>query len=182
MDEPWQILRELTQKLSELEIEYMIVGSTAMRAYVPGRSTFDTDVLVKMTVKQLEDLLAWLGEDWYVDAETARQSLMSRRMFNAIHYATSWKLDLIPLKDDDFQREEFARRRRETIANIDCFVQAPEDLVLSKLLWAAKGGSNRQVEDVRTLLRSGLELDQDYLRRWSAALWVDKLLQGARDG
>ena len=181
MDEPWHILREITRMLPELGIEYMIVGSTAMRAYVPGRSTFDTDVLVQMTQAQLEKLKTRLGDDWYLDAETARKSLAARCIFNAIHYETSWKLDLIPLKDDAFHQVEFARKRHESINDLPCLVQSPEDLVLSKLQWAAKGGSRRQVEDVRTVLRAGLPLDESYLNKWSNELGLDKLFQEARD-
>ncbi|MCB9894988.1 MAG: hypothetical protein H6839_11110 [Planctomycetes bacterium] len=182
MDEPWDILRVLTATFSELAIEYMIVDSTAMRAYVPGRSTFDTDVLVKMTSDQLEALIKRFGEDWYLDAETARKGLAERRMFNAIHYKTSWKLDLIPLKDDEFHQTEFARRREDAIGDVSCYVQAPEDLVLSKLQWAAKGGSSRQVEDVRSLFVAGVPMDEAYVKSWSTRLGLDKLLVEARNG
>jgi hypothetical protein len=175
-------LKEVTRTFAELGIDYMIVGSTAMWAYVPGRTTFDTDILVKMTGKQLDQLVKRYGDNWYLDHETARKQLADRRMCNAIHYATSWKLDLIPLKDEPFHQSEFSRRRKERLTELDCFVQSPEDLVLSKLQWAAKGGSARQIEDVRAILRGAPKLDFEYLGKWAEDLGLQSLLNEARDG
>ncbi|MCA8945007.1 MAG: hypothetical protein KDB29_02155 [Planctomycetes bacterium] len=182
MNEPWEILRKVVAAFQVLQIDYMIVGSTAMRAYVPGRSTFDTDVLVRMTEAQLAQLSDELGDDWLLEWEPALQALRSGRMFNAIHYGTSWKLDLIPLKDSEFHKAEFRRRQLAQIGEIACYVQSVEDLVVSKLHWAKLGGSKRQIEDVRGLLRSGLELDREYIRKWSADLGLDTLLAEADSG
>lgn len=182
MDEPLDVLREVIGTFDATGIEYMVVGSTAMRAYVPGRSTFDTDVLVKMTPGQLDRLKTAFGDAWYLDPITARRGLADQRMFNAIHFETSWKLDLIPLKGDEYHQSEFSRRRMLEILGIPCVVQSPEDLVLSKLHWARSGGSRRQVEDVRTLLTADLGLDIEYIRQWAEKLGVSKLLDEAAHG
>lgn len=182
MNEPWEILQKVISAFEVLQIEYMIVGSTALRAYVPGRSTFDTDILVEMTEAQLAQFSDELGDDWLLEWEPALKALKSRRMFNAIHYATSWKLDLIPLKGTEYHKTEFQRRQMAKIHNLPCYVQTIEDLVVSKLHWAKQGGSRRQIEDVRGLLRSGLEIDHDYVRNWSAELGLDELLAEAANG
>lgn len=181
MDDPSHILREITSAFEAVGIEYMIVGSTAMWPYIPGRTTFDTDVLVQMSEAQLEQLADRFGDEWYLDRETARKQLAARRMFNAIHYETSWKLDLIPLKDDAFHRSEFSRRRRAELPGGECFVQAPEDLILSKLEWAVKGGSARQVEDVKSILRGATGLDSHYLDKWAGVLGLQAKLKEARE-
>mgnify|MGYP003382469114 CR=1 FL=1 len=52
-------------------------------------------------------------------------------------------------------------------------VASVEDLVLSKLEWAKIGGSARQLDDVRSLLRirEG-DVDLAYLERWIDVLGV----------
>jgi hypothetical protein len=182
MGEPGDILNQIARVFSDLRIDYMIVGSMAMRAYVPGRSTFDTDILVRMTPAQLAQLHDELRNEWLFEWETAARSLESKSMFNIIHYKTSWKLDLIPLKDNPYHQEEFARRRREQLQDAVCFVQTPEDLVLSKLEWGKRSGSTRQMEDVRSILNAGLQLDEPYLQRWAGELGLSARLQEARDG
>lgn len=48
-----------------------------------------------------------------------------------------------------------------------------EDLILSKLEWAAATGSDRQVRDVAGILAvTGDTLDQDYLTGWAERLGV----------
>jgi hypothetical protein len=41
----------------------------------------------------------------------------------------------------------------------------PEDLLLSKLLWAAESHSEIQLQDVRNLIRSVTHLDWTYIER-----------------
>jgi hypothetical protein len=68
-------------------------------------------------------------------------------------------VDLIARKDSDYRREEFCRRRRVTIDDLDLFMVAPEDLIISKLDWARQSRSEVQLADVRNLLAS-VELDR----------------------
>jgi hypothetical protein len=180
MEESFPILDFTARTFFELGVEYMIVGSMAMKNYVPARSTVDTDILTTMTKQQLKQFIERLGADWYIDETTAMKGLENRRMFNAIHYKTSWKLDIIPLKDNEFHRTEFARRVEGRIGGIPCAVQALEDLILSKLEWGKRGNSSRQFDDVRSLLQAGLELDEAYLLKWAKELRVQELLSEAR--
>jgi len=180
MDESFPILEFTARTFFELGVEYMIVGSMAMKNYVPARSTVDTDILTTMTKPQLEQFIERLGADWYIDKTTAMKGLENRRMFNAIHYQTSWKLDIIPLKDNEFHRTEFARKIEGSIGGIPCTVQALEDLILSKLEWGKRGNSSRQMEDVKFLLRAGLAIDEAYLMKWAKELRVQELLAEVR--
>jgi len=54
------------------------------------------------------------------------------------------------------------------------FIVAPEDLVLSKLVWAKDSRSEVQLSDVRNLLASVEKMDREYL-----ALWAERLSVGA---
>ena len=67
-----------------------------------------------------------------------------------------------------------ASRQPAEFLDVSVDVVTAEDLVLSKLEWAKRGGSARQLDDVRTLLRlAGDDLDQEYLARWVRALERD---------
>ncbi|HSR66736.1 MAG TPA: hypothetical protein VLU25_02250 [Acidobacteriota bacterium] len=54
-------------------------------------------------------------------------------------------------------------------------VDSPEDLLLSKLVWAKQGDSELQKRDIRNLLESVRDLDFDYLRQWAKELSVHEL-------
>ena len=48
---------------------------------------------------------------------------------------------------------------------------SPEDVILAKLEWARDGGSQRQLEDAASVVRTqGDRLDRPYINRWSAEL------------
>jgi hypothetical protein len=55
-----------------------------------------------------------------------------------------------------------------------------EDLLLSKLVWAAESHSEMQLQDVRNLIRSVGDLDWTYIERWADELTVGELLREVR--
>ena len=57
----------------------------------------------------------------------------------------------------------------------------PEDLILSKLVWAKESNSELQLLDVRLMLQSVNEFDNDYLQKWSDEMGVAELLKKARE-
>jgi predicted nucleotidyltransferase len=64
------------------------------------------------------------------------------------------------------------------IEGVEVHVVSPEDLILAKLEWAKLGESERQLGDVRAVLRSsGSRLDWAYLRRSAEELGVGDTLE-----
>ena len=55
-----------------------------------------------------------------------------------------------------------------------------EDLVVSKLRRAKRGGSERQFADVRAILAAGHVTDFAYITRWAAALDLHAQLDASR--
>ena len=100
--------------------------------------------------------------------------------FNLIHDRTVIKVDCIVRKDTPYRRVELARRRPVTIAGRIVQVVAPEDLVLSKLVWARPSQSEVQLRDVRSLIACVPDLDWPYLERWATELGVGALLAEVR--
>lgn len=65
---------------------------------------------------------------------------------------------------------ELSHREAMDFFGVPLAVASLEDVILSKCEWAKMGGSGRQLDDVRTLLRiAGDDVDHSRLDRWVAA-------------
>ena len=98
-----------------------------------------------------------------------------KRAFNVLHLEHVVKLDFIVRKATPYRAHEFARRQRVSLPGFDAWIVSKEDLILSKLAWAAPARSELQLRDVRALLATGA--DVDYLRRWAPEISVAQLLE-----
>jgi hypothetical protein len=95
-----------------------------------------------------------------------------------IHRDAIVKVDVIVRKNTAYRIEEFRRRRIVDVDGHPLWMIAPEDLILSKLLWAKDSRSELQLRDVRGILAlQGAALDAGYLDRWATSLSVDALLR-----
>jgi hypothetical protein len=141
--------------------------------------TRDIDIVVRLSADDVRRVVDLFSPEYYVSDLAVRAAISDQSLFNLFSLAHLVKVDLIVQKDDEFQRHEFERRQRHELGAISAWVISKEDLILSKLVWAAPTGSAIQLRDVRTLLASGA--DEAYLRQWSARLGVDALLLQCRD-
>ena len=134
----------------------------------------DVDLVVDPQAAQLSDLLARITSSGaYVSVEAAFEALRHRTMFNVVDTESGWKADLIVRKNRPFSETEFARRTSVDYFGVRLEIASVEDIMISKLEWAALGGSARQLEDVRALIDLNRDkLDFEYVRKWVAALGV----------
>jgi hypothetical protein len=168
-----EVFRKVLSELNAAGIEYMIVGSLAASAHGFVRDTHDLDLVVVMSSDSVRLLAERLGDNFYFDVEGAVTAVDEADMFNVIHYETSVKIDFWSLKQDEFARTQFSRRQSDNTWGIPTFVETPEDTVLSKLLWNKITPSDRQINDVRGILKIKKDsLDHDYLLAWAARLGI----------
>ena len=168
---------QVVARLESAEIPYMLVGSHACAIHGEPRGTSDTDFVIDPTRSQLDVFLELFKEHEYVSVDAAHDALQQRGMFNAIDTLAGWKVDLICRKGDDFAKTEFERRATEEYLGSPIVAATAEDVILSKLMWAKKADSDRQVRDVAGVVRVSRErLDRDYLARWAKELDVESLL------
>jgi len=175
----------LLEVLDRMEIPYLVGGSVASSIHGISRPTMDADIVADLRTDQVDELVRLLQPDFYADAPTIREALARGRSFNLIHYTTTFKFDIFPLRNDAYSRVSFARRRFETSLSfgpepVECAVATAEDTILRKLEWYRAGGetSERQWNDLRGVLKtSGAQLDLEYLRHWAPHLKVDDLLE-----
>lgn len=122
--------------------------------------------------------------DYYVDEQAWQGAIRQGHLYNVIHLHTMLKLDLIPLKQRAFTREE-ARRAQPHLLEAGTRpvrIASAEDAILTKLEWFDMGGrsSARQWKDILGIMgRQGTSLDLSYLRHWADALRVRDLLERA---
>ena len=182
---PTDAFSRVLDVLDRMEIPYLVGGSVASSIHGVARPTMDADVVADFRPDQAEEFAALLQPDFYVDAPMIREALSRGRSFNVIHYATTFKIDVFPLRNDEYSRLSFVRRRFEESHSfgpepIECAVASAEDTILRKLEWYRAAGetSERQWNDLRGILKvSGSQLDQAYLHRWAVHLKVDDLLE-----
>ena len=107
--------------------------------------------------KEREDRDAAIRQRWYAGAGSCPQEL-----------------------DTPYRHEEFARRSAVDIDGVTMWLVSAEDLLLSKLVWAAESRSEIQLQDVRNLIRSVADLDWTYIEHWGSELMVGELLREVR--
>lgn len=180
MNEQLAVLQLVVSRLEALNITYMITGSVALAAYATPRMTRDIDVVIDCNVDQAVALARAFQADSYASVDAAREAAVARGMFSVIHDESLLKIDFIVRPSDEFNEGRFARRLRIDLGEFAAFFSSPEDLILAKLRWRRDTGSLQQARDVQSPLASGLALDWDYLRTWSARLGVVDDLEQAR--
>ena len=172
---------QVASVLDAAGIPYMLTGSMAMSLYGVPRMTRDIDLVVELTTADVERVVHLFCDDCYVNSNAVRDAVQRRGMFNIIHFDSSIKVDFIVRKASAYREEEFARRRRVQLPGGEITVVAPEDLVLSKLLWACQSESELQLSDVRKMLRRFTQFDWHYLDKWADELGVCDAIRRARE-
>jgi hypothetical protein len=172
------VLKLVTGRLDAAGIPYMITGSIAAGHYGHPRMTRDIDLVAQLEPADATRLAAALGDEFGADADTLRAAISRRSLFNVIHRDAIVKVDFVVLKDTAYRLEEFGRRRLVEVDGHPFWIVAPEDLILSKLVWARDSHSELQLRDVRGVLRlQQATLDRAYLEQWAVRLSVDGLLR-----
>lgn len=172
-----ELIKELTQKLESINIDYMLTGSLALAFYSQPRMTRDIDIVVNISSSDIDNVMQTFKDDYYIDHESVLMAIKNKRLFNIISNEAVIKVDFIILKSEPYRIEEFSRKIVKHIDNVPVKIVAPEDLLISKLVWAKDSESTLQLNDVLSLLNSDTTLDMDYIQKWATSLEVTSLLE-----
>jgi hypothetical protein len=145
MSEELEVLRIVTKRLDAESIPYMVTGSMAVNYYGVPRMTRDIDIVVELSIADLDRVCALLQDDFYLERETIQESIERRTTFNVIHASLVVKVDFVVRKDTEYRRTEFGRKRRVALEGHPFLIVAPEDLIISKLEWARDTRSEVQI-------------------------------------
>ena len=169
------IVRDVSSKLDQAGIDYMLTGSMAMNYYAQPRMTRDIDVVVAIKPNDVERVVALFESEYYLSKESVRDSIEQESIFNLIHHESVIKVDCIVRKQNEYRKVEFERRQKVSILDFTTYIVSKEDLIISKLFWAKDSHSEIQLGDVRNLLATGY--DEGYLTPWTRQLGLDSLFQ-----
>ena len=166
------ILRDVTRKFDQLNIQYMLTGSLAMSYYSQPRMTRDIDLVVNISQTSIKKMETLFIADYYISIDSVINAIDNEFMFNLIHTESSIKVDCIVRKKEEYRLTEFERRQKIRLTDFDIYIVSKEDLIISKLIWFKDSNSELQKKDIKNLLVSGY--DNDYLQRWILRLNLKK--------
>ena len=180
--DPLQIAGRVAATLERLGLRYSIGGSLASSVAGEPRATLDIDLVVEFDESSVHAMVEAFTDEFYVDDQALARAARTHSSANAIHLATSLKVDFFAAGGTAMDLELLGRRVVVTVATdppITLFMHTPEDILLQKLLWFRRGGhvSDRQWRDVLGIVRvQGPRLDRDYLTHGAERLAVTDLL------
>jgi len=175
-----EVLRIVTSRLDLAGVPYMVSGSLALGYYAQPRMTRDIDVVVELDLAGIQKVVAAFSPDFYCDEDAIRRAVATRRLVNLVHLDSAYKVDLIVRKDSEYRQVEFRRRRQLSLGGVQVWLVAPEDLLLSKLVWAGESGSDLQLRDAAALVASVPDLDWPHISRWASTLGVARQLEALK--
>ena len=183
--DPRELLVEIAKRLERLGIPYIVTGGMAVYVWGRPRFTADIDIVIELKpehIGKLETALRELGAAGYFDPEAARAAIQLNGEFNFIDGTTGVKVDFWTFHADAFDRSRLMRRVPKTILGTAVYFTTPEDLILIKTKWYRDTLSDKQAEDVRSIVAvSGAALDRAYLAAWAQRLGItdalDKLVK-----
>jgi len=168
--DPRHLLIKVVEVLEELKIPYAITGGMAVFVWAKPRFTADIDIIILLDlqdVEKLSDALLKISEYGYLDKDDMWNALRRHGEFNFIDGASGVKVDFWVLGGDSFGKDQIKRRTPKEVLNKKVFFVSPEDLILSKLLWAKESESEFQLRDVESVLKIQKKLDWVYLKKWA---------------
>lgn len=178
------ILIDIANILNLQKIPYLLSGSFASSYYGQPRATHDIDFVVEVNQAELDRLssaLKTLGSDYVFDAHNF-QSVTVAQMINIYHFVTAIKVDFWITDTSDFSTK-YSRRRSVEIMGVPVRVIAPEDLLLTKLVWCKEVWSDRHMNDCIGIWRIQKgKLDMVYLHKRAKELAVVELLARVKKG
>jgi hypothetical protein len=167
--------------LDQAAVPYMIVGSLASNFHGIPRSTRDADFVVQLAADSLRRLEQALAPGLTLEQQGAFEAVTGTLRYLIVLADSPFVCELFVLSGDAHDQERFARREAATMLAHPAFVASAEDMIITKLRWAAGANRSKDRDDIRNILAvQGTELDSAYLDRWSAAHGTAALLAEIR--
>ncbi|MBN1413896.1 MAG: hypothetical protein JW973_02245 [Bacteroidales bacterium] len=161
----FDFLKEVVDLFGSSGIQYMLSGSLAFNLYAIPRSTRDIDVIADISLHDLDKFISLFHDRYYYSKPAIEDAIRRKGMFNVIDPASGYKLDVIVLGDQPYERQKFNRRRIIDMENRKIHVITSEDLVISKLIWIQQLDSELQKRDISQLMLKE-DIDVAYIHSW----------------
>ena len=178
-----ELLRHIVKILERLELRYFVTGSIAAMYFGEPRFTNDIDIVLDLPETRISVFCAeFSSDDFYLSEETARRATKTGGQFNIIHPLSGLKIDLMVPTDSLFNRSRFQRAKKARPgADYEAMFASPEDIILKKMEYFQKGGSDKHLRDIAGILKiSGETLDEEYIEGWADTMGLETLWRTLR--
>jgi len=175
MQKQLDIVRDFSARLDAADIGYMLTGSMAMSYYALPRVPRNLDFVLALHPADTELVVRLFSPDYQISREEVNGAIARQSSFNLVQPTSRIKVNGIVGQQTKYRLNEFHRRQRVKMENFKTWIVSKEDLIISKLHWARKSHSERQLVDVKHLIATGC--DRIYIEQWTQALGVFKLWQ-----
>lgn len=155
-----ELLEDVCNKLSRVDIPYMLSGSLAMNVYTVPRMTRNIDIVIHLETNDIDTFSDLFRDGFYLHKE------------GIIDYESGEKIDFIIRKNTEFHINEFKRRRETEAYGFKAWVVSIEDLIISKLKWIQDLESETQKRDITNLLNNS-NVDFEYVEFWCKKLELE---------
>lgn len=176
--EQHELLQQLSRVMQRLGVAYMVTGSQATIAYGEPRFTNDVDVIVDLSLDNIEQFCdCFPAPEYYLSRAAAREAVEQRGMFNVIHPSSGLKIDVIIPEPGGFDQQRLGRAADVRLEQgFTVRMTSPEDIILKKLQLTLLGGGERHLQDVTGILKvSWARLDVPYIETNAEPLGVRQL-------
>lgn len=153
--------------LIELDIPWMLTGSSATNLYALPRFTADADFVVQFSSATISDVAKRLAKGFRLEPQMSFETNTStiRHVFR--HRSEQFSVELFELSNDPHDQSRFHRRRTIAHHGRQFFIPTPEDVIVQKLPWSAMTRGPKDSEDARNVLEEqGHKLDWPYIQKW----------------
>jgi predicted nucleotidyltransferase len=177
-----ELLEKIIEILKELEIPYAITGGFGVSVWGNPRSTNDIDIIVEMVEKNVKPLIkkiTAINKNIYADEDMVIDALLHKSEFNFVDPDIGFKMDFFVLADNTYNKLKIKRAiLREVFGVTKAYFVSPEDLILGKLVWSKESYSEKQMEDIKTVLKNKkIKLDFKYLKMWATKHGTTEVLE-----
>lgn len=175
---PKKLLLKIARILEDLEISYIVTGGVAATVWGRPRYTADIDIVIELVLEKVPKLIKNLfsiSKNIYIDEEMIKEAVKEKMEFNIIDPETSFKVDFWPAKDG-FEKLKIRRGIPKKIDRQKVNFISPEDLILSKLEWYKKSPSEKQLEDIKSVLEIS-KVNLSYIKNWAKKQSTIKILE-----
>lgn len=173
-----ETLKKIIKGLQKLKTPYMLVGALAVNYYGKIRLTHDIDIVIEINSFKKGLFVKEFQDEFYVSSEAISEAIRRKSSYNLIHNKSGLKIDFWLVKRDEYSQFRFKRRRETRIYNLRVNIISPEDLIITKLAWWQKSGSEKHFEDALGVyqIQKG-SLDEEYIKRWVVKQGIFELWQ-----
>ena len=178
------LIKYLVDAFEKIGIRYFITGSIASIFYGEPRFTNDIDVVAEIKEMHIPKLLESFPEnEFYISEAAIRDAINRKYQFNIIHPNSGLKIDVIISKSTSFNESRFKRARKiDVLDGIKANFASPEDVIIMKMRYYKKGGSDKHLRDILSILEISNEIiDKKYIEKWVNDFALNEIWQAIID-